>query len=611
MTAPIHLVYGSRACLCQVSLILAAIMGQLCQFVTSMPVSSGDPQGPTANHVGEVRVECPDTCVCDIDLFLLRCDNRNFTRVPPNTNHSNFDAQILNLAFNRIQILHNASFIHLESLRILHLEYNQIDWIQPLSFQRLTSLQQLYLQQNKLRYLDPLTFKGLGRLGALNLSHNSMMQISPRLLVHTPWLNTLDLSGNQLVYLPNSSAFLNLTNLVTLNLSENRLSNLEASMLSRLSSLKNLYLGQLDMEVIDSNLFVSLTDLTVVDLSQSSIHIIRDPWGFNKLKQLRRLYLSGISITCDCNAIDLMEWVSISPNIETGLSNSEMSCRLLSEPNRLAVKRIRIADLSCKQNRVVVSLKPVEEPIDLAYRIPYDPMLGWYTAATLSTLLGAFLVCVGLDKLKNKLLIWRYNYRKRKRLLAEAEQNTPLQTRHKNCKRGAGLGSDGDTGNDSDSDDEGGGMYGDSYESQNDSTINPDDQPIMPTAHSDQFLGDGTGRRETNLQHKFSLSSRLTNKGSAKANLRADVRYKSDSNKNYASHPCMTEAVRPDTLPKLEVNHSGSAIKSQKEKRTASERKELVFNLHVLEIHPDCPIHSQKKATFASSNKEQVIESNF
>ena len=34
--------------------------------------------------------------------------------------------------------------------------------------------------------------------------------------------------------------------------------------------------------------------------------------------------------------------------------------------------------------------------------IPYDPMLGWYTAATLSGLLLVFLACVGLERIKQE-----------------------------------------------------------------------------------------------------------------------------------------------------------------------------------------------------------------
>ena len=36
--------------------------------------------------------------------------------------------------------------------------------------------------------------------------------------------------------------------------------------------------------------------------------------------------------------------------------------------------------------------------------LSYDPMLGWYTAATLSGLLLLFIVCVGVEKIKDKIL---------------------------------------------------------------------------------------------------------------------------------------------------------------------------------------------------------------
>lgn len=37
--------------------------------------------------------------------------------------------------------------------------------------------------------------------------------------------------------------------------------------------------------------------------------------------------------------------------------------------------------------------------------LPYDPLLGWYTAATLSGLLVLFLACVGLEKIKDRILM--------------------------------------------------------------------------------------------------------------------------------------------------------------------------------------------------------------
>lgn len=36
--------------------------------------------------------------------------------------------------------------------------------------------------------------------------------------------------------------------------------------------------------------------------------------------------------------------------------------------------------------------------------LPYDPMLGWYTAATLSGLLVLFIACVGIEKIKDKIV---------------------------------------------------------------------------------------------------------------------------------------------------------------------------------------------------------------
>lgn len=55
--------------------------------------------------------------------------------------------------------------------------------------------------------------------------------------------------------------------------------------------------------------------------------------------------------------------------------------------------------MKSKEGHVVNPFASSREPL------PYDPMLGWYTAATLSGLLILFLACVGLEKVKDKILM--------------------------------------------------------------------------------------------------------------------------------------------------------------------------------------------------------------
>ena len=47
-------------------------------------------------------------------------------------------------------------------------------------------------------------------------------------------------------------------------------------------------------------------------------------------------------------------------------------------------------------------LAPISSFVSSRDPLQYDPMLGWYTAAALSGLLILFLVCIGLEKIKEK-----------------------------------------------------------------------------------------------------------------------------------------------------------------------------------------------------------------
>lgn len=81
--------------------------------------------------------------------------------------------------------------------------------------------------------------------------------------------------------------------------------------------------------------------------------------------------------------------------METNFTSFVSPSSLIAVTELLRQKEELIADNSADTSSSSSSKDP----------LPYDPLLGWYTAATLSGLLILFLACVGLEKIKDRILM--------------------------------------------------------------------------------------------------------------------------------------------------------------------------------------------------------------
>lgn len=108
----------------------------------------------------------------------------------------------------------------------------------------------------------------------------------------TAALETLDLHGNQLARL--SSRLVNLACLTTLNLSRNKLDNMNLGVITQISALRELRLAENRFSGIVDQDMRKLSKLEVLDLSGNAITDIR---GFGMLLELRTLLLSANRFT--------------------------------------------------------------------------------------------------------------------------------------------------------------------------------------------------------------------------------------------------------------------------------------------------------------------------
>ncbi len=351
---------------------------------------------------------CPDMlCVCnetaaDIGLSNIFCDARNLTAVPVILT---LEVHILNLSANSIQSVSSQPFSFLEYLQLLHLGHNQISEILYGSFHNLSTLKELYLQHNHLRILDPDIFVNLFKLEILDLSHNNVKSLPSGLFHFTRQLRHLDLSYNMLNAL-NPDA-LNRFHKLNIPDAPNDIPP-RSVVIDDLPEVHRLNLsGNTLQQVPLECLTLTLVQLKVLDLRRNPLNCSSCAliYGLRHIDMIQNftLYLPLCAFPAAL--------VGSSPTSqETG---QELGCNNVSVSQHSSLCPIAGQNGSQIQRPLLAStevLKTSPRPTPL----PYDPMLGWYTAAVLAGMLVLFLICLGLEKIKVRIMFGLHQRRMRR-----------------------------------------------------------------------------------------------------------------------------------------------------------------------------------------------------
>ena len=211
--------------------------------------------------------------------------------------------EILDLRSNRLQILSDDALSLMPKLRQLHLSDNQLAAIPPMIFSSLatSNLETLELQNNSLTMLTPNLFRGLDKLAMLNLSHNAIAFDDGGATGGSG-------DGQQDIFTGLEYS------LKVLDLSHNRLKQLEVSFLAPLESLEVLNLNHNQIHAVNGGGLPK--SLRMISMSHNLI---------SGLQKSNFLSLSGLtSLSLDHNKIryvpkDLLE---ASPNLEDLSFNS-------------------------------------------------------------------------------------------------------------------------------------------------------------------------------------------------------------------------------------------------------------------------------------------------
>uniref|UniRef100_H3AY93 TIR domain-containing protein n=2 Tax=Latimeria chalumnae TaxID=7897 RepID=H3AY93_LATCH len=200
----------------------------------------------------------------------------------------------LNLTQNEIKQLLPASFVNLSALVDLRIQWNKISNISEGTFSGLGNLSLLNLVENHITRLNSSIFKGLVNLQTLLLNHNKITHIDKSAFEPLVNLQYLDMSRN---FMKNFSNVIEsvkcLRQLLVLKLANNSISSINLSP-QTIDSLQTLSLQGNHLTRLDfTNL--SLPNLTVLDVSRNKIKDINSS-TFQNLLNLISLNLSGNSL---------------------------------------------------------------------------------------------------------------------------------------------------------------------------------------------------------------------------------------------------------------------------------------------------------------------------
>ncbi|CAL8315331.1 unnamed protein product [Boreogadus saida] len=323
---------------------------------------------------------CPAQCECSPSVWStgVSCTQGNLSRFPvdglPNgtarlsiqsTNLSGVTAEdlraapglvYLQLYHSNLQTLPAHLLRGLPRLTTLDLTGNRLAYLRPRALHH-APLRNVILKNNRIHAAHPDWFPPNSSVTFLDLSGNRLTEVNSSLFRNLPALRNLDLSDNNLRGL-GADALRPLRRLLSLNLVGNKISRLTAATFASTPQLTRLYLQKNLLQELDPDLFQSLRRLELLLLDQNRLRSL--PFGLlgnvsspeEKWGRLVKVFLTGNPWVCDEGLEYLWRWVTTFPQ-KVGFA-SDMQCAF---PKAL-------------ENRTIVSIK--EEELGLGMNVAHN-----------------------------------------------------------------------------------------------------------------------------------------------------------------------------------------------------------------------------------------------
>jgi len=210
-------------------------------------------------------------------LYGLRLSGNNIYNIPVGIFKRNINLNVLNLSHNRIRTIEEGSLKNLENLKALRLDNNELEDMNGL-VSTLSNLRWLNVSTNHLKWFD---FAFIPKsLEWLDIHQNHIKRIG----------NYYQLRGGY--------------NLSSLDASFNIIENLDNSMF--LTEIQHLYLNNNKISNISANAFISMKNLSRVELQDNQLSTIQMASLYtDSFEQAPEVLLAGNPMLCDCQ----LDWL--------------------------------------------------------------------------------------------------------------------------------------------------------------------------------------------------------------------------------------------------------------------------------------------------------------
>uniref|UniRef100_A0A5S6QBF4 TIR domain-containing protein n=1 Tax=Trichuris muris TaxID=70415 RepID=A0A5S6QBF4_TRIMR len=246
----------------------------------------------------------------------------------------------LDLSANRLALIGLASLtgeMTLRSMDTLSMANNRLERFDLKGLQ-FPALREFDLSANHLPQLGVAHLNGMPNLRILRVDDNSIGSVEESAFVGTSRLSELSLAGNLLAEVPTAVAAL--TNLTTLDLSNNRIAAVAKFLFNNMPALSVLNLANNRIVSVDRYVFTNVPALVELNLADNAIAQLAIG-SFEGAASLRRLHLQGNSIG-DLQGVlvnlSMLEYVNVSSNaiayLDMGFLPSSLG-RLDASRNRL------------------------------------------------------------------------------------------------------------------------------------------------------------------------------------------------------------------------------------------------------------------------------------
>ncbi|KAJ8675167.1 hypothetical protein QAD02_010953 [Eretmocerus hayati] len=203
------------------------------------------------------------------NLQQLDISSNFLTEFPTDALRHQNELKFLNLSNNLISDLERAHMSNLNDLKILDLSRNNIGRLGINTFSSLTSIERLDLSLNSLRTIEESSFDGLQNLKWLSLQDNNILTVPSTALARLPSLVHLHLESNRISAFSSENLKASAPHLSTFSLTRNLVHELPPRVFSHFDRLVRIELSGNMISGVNQQSFIGVED-TLIDLDLSS-----------------------------------------------------------------------------------------------------------------------------------------------------------------------------------------------------------------------------------------------------------------------------------------------------------------------------------------------------